>query len=214
MKIIKLKHQILTLLIISIFFSCSNDDDSRGNNDSSLQITSITPMLGQEGDQITITVNKSIEEATLFFNDVKAAIISMDATNRNNTTTITTNIPQGAKTGKIKIMANQEEAQSDTDFTVKETPLSELLSITPMTGKPGDEITIIIKKNLSEIPKVLFGTKTASIASYKESIENGIVTITLIVNVPSEATNSIIYIKSNDDKELFKSQEVFTIVRT
>lgn len=102
-------------------------------------ITSFTPTSGVFEETVTITgTNFSTTPAanTVRFNGELATVSA------STTTTITTTVPVGATTGKITVRVGSNTATSAADFTVTCVE-PEITGFSPISGLPGDEITII-----------------------------------------------------------------------
>jgi hypothetical protein len=86
-------------------------------------ITSISPMEGTVGDEVTITgsnyTNLSQDVRLLFYDSIPAEIYDYHTIDATDTiTTFKTKVPENAATGKITIWIDSTATESATDFTV------------------------------------------------------------------------------------------------
>lgn len=111
-------------------------------------ITSFAPFNGPVGTTITITgTNFSAIAAdnAVKFNGTVAVVTTSTATS------ITTNVPAGATTGKITVVGGGLTGTSSTDFQVTAAATPTITSFTPTSGAVGTTVTIT-GTNFSTIP--------------------------------------------------------------
>ncbi|WP_271783230.1 SMP-30/gluconolactonase/LRE family protein [Aquimarina algiphila] len=120
-------------IILLLLLGCSNDDNTGGNSDQSLKITSLSPDNGGKGDVIKIMGNGfGTDEALVkvFFNDKEALVSNL------TNTEIEVAIPPKAFTGPVKITVNGEELEGP-EFTYNIT--STVVTTIAGSGIAGDE---------------------------------------------------------------------------
>lgn len=99
-------------------------------------ITSIDPLEGPPGTQVTIT-GENLQNA--FYVNFPGS----DATIASDTSTqIVTSVPSAAQSGLITVSTPGGTVQSSTSFTVDPPPAPVITSISPLSGAPGDTLTI------------------------------------------------------------------------
>ncbi|NDK55401.1 DUF4082 domain-containing protein [Pontibacter fetidus] len=82
------------------------------NEQSVPELISFDPQSGTEGTQVILAVRNLIDPVAVYFGNLQAAILSQSATS------LTTTVPAGAITGKIRVIAANGSATSATDFVV------------------------------------------------------------------------------------------------
>jgi len=97
-------------------------------------ISSLNPGSGPVGTLVIIGGTGFSDVVEVRFNGVAAPILS------HSSTQISTQVPEGATTGPIKVIAPSGTATSATDFIVLAPPT--INSFTPSSGRPGTEVTI------------------------------------------------------------------------
>jgi hypothetical protein len=115
------------------------------------------------GAAVTITVLNLGQAPTgvEFFNGVPATVTSYNT--EQKTTTISTNVPAGATTGRITVLTATGPIVSEQDFTVTTVRLAPTItSFSPTSGPIGTEITVI-GTNLLGVMQVTFDGANAPV---------------------------------------------------
>lgn len=114
---------LLVIAIMGTISGCKKDDPDPGpvggNGGASLAITNISPSAGAEGTKVVITgagFSATASKNVVKFGEVVAKVDSVSATR------IVTQVPSGAKTGKISVEVNGKSSVGTTDFMVSANP--------------------------------------------------------------------------------------------
>ena len=167
-------------------------------------ITSITPTSGPIGTTVTITgTNFSTTPANNtvnFFDGIDSYVVSAVVA-ASTATSITTTVPSGASTGRIKVTTAGGSVTSAGNFTVTCGSVPTITSFSPTSGVVGTTVTII-GTNFSTTPSdniVDFGGYNAIVtASTSTSITTTLptgpfdfvpITITIACNTVTSSTN-------------------------
>jgi hypothetical protein len=135
---------LLTLMMTSIFVSCSDDEDEEGGG-AALSITSLTPAKARVGETVIITgagFGTSPSQNTVMFkstqaNDAPALVQEATAT------TLKVTVPASAASGSITVTVAGKSITSPEPFTLDESQGAPVLtSLNPTSGFVNAEITI------------------------------------------------------------------------
>jgi hypothetical protein len=99
-------------------------------------ITSFVPVIGPVGTSVTITGTGFTGATSVKFNGTAALFLA------DSDTTITTEVPTGATTGKLTVTTAGGTGTSATDFTVTAPTATTITSFTPASGPVGTSVTI------------------------------------------------------------------------
>ena len=140
--------------------------------------TNFTPSAGYAGDEVIVEHDTfGITDLTriLFFNNMEAITLSY------TTSSMTVTVPPGSMDGAPKIV---EEGKDTYEFSTNYVLLSPyIISVTPSSGYPEDEITIV-GKNLAYASSINFDNIPA------ETVSNDYLS-TMVVKVPSGSTGIV-----------------------
>lgn len=198
MKIIKLRVYPIYLSIlffITLFGSCDPNDDADRISVTPQErptITSIEPVSGRFGDEITITgtnFDPQIEDNLVKLNGVTASIKSASSTS------IVITVPDGASTGAIEVSVINFNVSGPT-FTVL-APLPLITNITPLIGEVGESVTIIGENfgaNITDNTVSFNGTAAvitnSSVTSITTSVPEGATTGPISITSPGGTVTS------------------------
>jgi hypothetical protein len=146
-------------------------------------ISGFTPGNGVIGTAVTINgtgFDPVPANNQVMFNGVAATV------NASTLTSISTNVPAGATTGKIAVTVGGETATSVTDFTVSTPTTPSVSGFLPTSGTPGTQITIS-GSNFSAVPAnnlVKFNNVTATVTASSAT--------SITTTVPAGATSGAI----------------------
>lgn len=123
-----LHPRLLVAMILGLFVSCNKPTTEKppGGEEELPVILSFSPGEGAAGTVVTISgqhFGTTVNDLEVTFNGVRATFVSLTAT------TLTTTVPAGATTGKIKVAKGGKESFSSTPF-----------SVTPGGDTPGDQL--------------------------------------------------------------------------
>lgn len=121
-------------IVACLFASCSSDDSN--SNDSLYAINGFSPVEAFSGDQVTITGTGFDEGVEVYFNESKVQEYVSRSSNQ-----IVVTVPANAATGRIGVLGKGGYAFSKENFTY--ITGAEITSITPLSGAPGDQISIL-----------------------------------------------------------------------
>ncbi|TXN38356.1 hypothetical protein FVB32_08695 [Flagellimonas hymeniacidonis] len=129
--------KLFTLLVMLVAFVGCSDDDS--DPLTAFNVTAVTPSSGTVGTEITITGSDFPSDATainLTFGGVAATISSATSTQ------IVTEVPAGATSGEVSIVANGFTKAAPSSFTVLSNLVAETMSnlAAPQTGGQGEPV--------------------------------------------------------------------------
>ena len=182
------KYLFIIFIVLGITTACSNDEGGVGPEPApQLNINSINPTSGPEGTLVTIEgsgfSNRSSDNSVLF-DDMEAPVDSAAAD------LITTKVPQGAASGEVKVIVDEDTTTGPT-FTV-EASTPGISSVNPESGPAGTKVTIN-GTNFSSTPSentIRFNGVTASVNSAdEEQIET---------EVPLNATDGPVKVTVNN----------------
>ena len=125
---------LVSAIAVCLFMSCSSDDSN--GNDSVYVINGFSPTEAFSGDQVTITGTGFDEGVDVYFNEAKVVEYVSRSFNQ-----IVVTVPANAATGRIGVLGKGGYAFSKESFTY--IPGAEITSITPLSGAPGDQISIL-----------------------------------------------------------------------
>ncbi len=177
----------------------SGSGTAGGGTGSAPSITSFSPGSGLAGAVVTITGSNFSATAasnTVKFNGVSAVV--SEATS----TSLTTEVPVGATTGKITVAVGSLTGTSSTDFTVLASPLAPTISgFTPASATTQTTIVItgtnfspvpsenIVKFSDNRIATVSASTTTSITTKVPFSTTSGKITVTVAGETATSATD-------------------------
>lgn len=173
---------IITITILLPFSFCNAEE---------MKITSFSPSSGKIGSTVTIIGENFSKINNVFFksssgSDISSSILSV------NGTSLTTVVPVGAVSGKIKIEISTGGVNSTlltpTDFQIEIG--SALFDFSPKEGKVGDEVVLSSNGGFSGVSSVSFGGGVSAIpiTNNKNFIQ---------ITVPEGAKTGNLIIKTN-----------------
>ncbi|WP_066836291.1 IPT/TIG domain-containing protein [Rufibacter ruber] len=125
------------------------------------ELSSFSPRAGKFGAEVLLTGSKFAPTAAgnqVFFNQIKAEVLESTGT------TLKVKVPTGASSGKIKVVTENGNGSSTTNFTVYQPPI--LTRFAPAEGIIGAEVTLEGNHLTSElVESVMLGTLTCEILS-------------------------------------------------
>ncbi|MCL6264995.1 IPT/TIG domain-containing protein [Flagellimonas myxillae] len=187
-----------------LLFNCSKDDDSKKPDDNpdanQPTITALSTTEGKEGDPVTISgtnFSTTASANTVTFGGTEAEVSS------STPTSISTSVPVGAQTGKIKVTVYGSTATSEDTFTVQDSdPEATITDFEPKEGTPGTLVEITGDNFGSQPLEVYFGDVKAELESISASLIEAF--------VPEEATSGPIKVVIGEDEVV--SAKDFTVL--
>ena len=126
-------------------------------------VSGFSPACGPVGTSVSIS-GSHFQQATLVeFNGVDQTTFSVNSSN-----SITTTVPSGATTGKVKVTTPDGSGESTDDFTVSSLCAPTISSFAPTSGPVGSPVTIS-GSNLVGATAVRFNVTNASTFSWNPS---------------------------------------------
>lgn len=159
-------------------------------------ITSISPMQGGVGAEITIT-GQYLSGATINFSTGRTA----EKVGAGSDTQVIVKVPTAAITGKINVVTTGGTTLSASDFQVLAAPT--ITSFTPVSGGSGTSVTIS-GTNLQHSPEVRFNNVLATIRSFSAT--------QIVADVPVGAVTGKISVKTTAVSTAVASANNFTVV--
>jgi hypothetical protein len=225
-KKIRIILRIFLFSLTVLFFSC-NKDDKNPSPQAYFKITNISTMEGEETDQVTITLESNVngENYDVYFSENKKGVKyreSIAALNGIHTITIVVFVPEGAVTGKIKVVKNDLVAETESDFRVIPSSAAapiKLVSIDPQKGFRGQKVTIALEgKILKDADIKIYFTYNEEnnivpaqiLAASVIEVEGGPTTGTYKMQVPGGAITGRIYVEINGVR--YRSKLVFEVL--
>ena len=202
---------LLTLMMTSLFVSCSDDEDEGGGG-AALSITSLTPAKARVGETVTITgtgFGTSPSQNTVMFkstqaNDAPALVQEATAT------TLKVTVPASAASGSVTVTVAGKSVTSSEPFTLDETLGAPVLtSLNPTSGFVNAEITITGSSfgTNKDAVDVLFGAVEAT-----EIV--AVTATTVTVKVPTSLTAGAVNVKVVRDGVSSTTSLTFTVNAT
>lgn len=184
---------------ILLLNSCNDDDD----DPASPSITSLSPDTGYEGTIVTIAgsgFSTNSSAVTVKFNTQSATVTSSTATE------IVTTVPAGLTLGSVEVTVTVDNRVSNVVyFTLSETPVASITSISPETGPAGTEVTITGSNFSTEVTgnAVMFGSVVATVASATAT--------QLVTTVPEELAAGIYAVTVTTSGHTATSPQTFEV---
>lgn len=153
----------LGAILVFLFMSCSSKDSNE--NVSSYVINEFSPSQAFSGDVVTINGSGFDEDVEIYFNESKV----VDYVSRSANQIVVT-VPANASTGRLCVLGKGGYYFSKNIFTY--IPGAEITSITPLSGAPGDQISIL-GVNFHSVPmedlKVYFNGTEGKVVTYSST---------------------------------------------
>ncbi|MEP6736643.1 MAG: IPT/TIG domain-containing protein [Chryseolinea sp.] len=172
-----------------------------GNSDNSFvviaapTVSSFTPAIGPIGKEVIVTGTGFDGATKIYFGAVEAAF------NVQSSTSIKTNVPVGAASGKIKVVTPAGEGSSTADFVVKPPPV--ITNFTPGEAIVGATVTINGQNFDAGTVSVKFGTGAATEVTVVNATQ-------ITAKVPPSATTGKITVETVSGAVLSTSD--FTVI--
>jgi hypothetical protein len=152
------------------------------DNSTPPTIVSFTPDNGFVGTAVSINGTNFVKNPIVEFSAPGATWVQATSFTVNNTGNIVANVPNGAITGPIRVVNDDGNAASMTDFTVNVIPAPTITSFTPTGGNvnAGDIMVVITGTNFSGATAVLLNGSPVS-----SFVVNNSTKITAIISSPA-----------------------------
>ncbi len=185
---------VFTLLmvgIVSFIFSCVDNEELSVYEYPEPTVEGVSPTVGVPGTQVTITgsdFGNYKGAVTVFFNEVATSQDDIVSVADNQIVTI---VPAGASTGVVMVKVWTHTKPIATEFTVL--PSAKFTSLEPVSGAPGDEVTITGEN---------FGTDANQVSVFfKDNVTANVVSVSdteIKVTVPDDGITGPITVEIGD----------------
>ncbi|MEP4531525.1 MAG: IPT/TIG domain-containing protein [Cyclobacteriaceae bacterium] len=152
----------LSMAVIFTSFVISCNDDDKGNGTPIPAVTSVSPVSGMAGDEITISGSNLAEATAVHFGTISASIVS------NSDTEIIATVPEGATTGKVSVTTAGGVGISPSDFTVIVVGAVTVTGVSPKSAEIGETVTVT-GTDMSSVSSVMVGATEATIVGTTET---------------------------------------------
>ncbi|RZM30203.1 MAG: hypothetical protein EOO88_01745 [Pedobacter sp.] len=202
----KLNILLLTLIFISISFSCKKDEQIKIDEKPVEQllvpvVTSILPLAGPAGTDVTLTglnFSTTLTDNKVTFNGADAVVKTATAT------TLVVTAPAAGSSGAVLVKVKNNAAINTLTFTYGVFPLA--ISLSPATVKAGDKLTITGTNFSNVVAENDVSFNTGGIAGVRAVILSA-TTTQLVVEVPAAAVTGNVLVTSKG----FTSVKVLTV---
>ncbi|MEQ8472222.1 MAG: IPT/TIG domain-containing protein [Marinoscillum sp.] len=182
----------VALLATTGLYLASCGEDEGGDDPRIPVVLSFSPDSGEPGDNVTITGTDLDGATAVTFGSVAGTIVS------NSATELVATVPEGATTGKVSVRTEGGLGQSTGDFTVIVVGAVTVSSVTPVSGKAGDNVTIngtemmtVSSVKVGDVEATIVGTSETSVEiTIPEGAATGLTSLTIVNDGGTNTTST------------------------